>query len=146
QGIGMLWRGGTCALVGLPPGDFPAPIFDVVLKRLIIRGSIVCTRKDLQEALQFAAEGKVQATVEPQPLEAINEVPRPAAVRCGAGSGSAAAGIVAGPRAVSTAFTRTTTGSPSRQSRRASSNTGRFNERPILAEPPWKPWRLQRGQ
>jgi propanol-preferring alcohol dehydrogenase len=74
QGIGMLRRGGTCALVGLPPGDFPAPIFDVVLKRLTIRGSIVGTRKDLQEALQFAAEGKVQATVEPQPLEAVNEV------------------------------------------------------------------------
>jgi alcohol dehydrogenase, propanol-preferring len=74
QGIGMLRRGGTCALVGLPPGDFPAPIFDVVLKRLTIRGSIVGTRKDLQEALQFAAEGKIQATIEPQPLEAINEV------------------------------------------------------------------------
>ena len=57
-----------------PPGDFPAPIFDVVLKRLTIRGSIVGTRKDLQEALQFAAEGKVQATIEPQPLEAVNEV------------------------------------------------------------------------
>jgi alcohol dehydrogenase, propanol-preferring len=74
QGIEMLRRGGTCVLVGLPPGDFPAPIFDVVLKRLTIRGSIVGTRKDLQEALQFAAEGKVQATIEPQPLEAVNEV------------------------------------------------------------------------
>jgi propanol-preferring alcohol dehydrogenase len=70
----MLRRGGTCVLVGLPPGDFPTPIFDVVLKRLTIRGSIVGTRKDLQEALQFAEEGKVQATIETQPLEAINEV------------------------------------------------------------------------
>jgi propanol-preferring alcohol dehydrogenase len=74
QGIGMLRRGGTCALVGLPPGDFPAPIFDIVLKRLTIRGSIVGTRKDLQEALQFAAEGKINATIEEQPLEAINTV------------------------------------------------------------------------
>lgn len=74
QGIGMLRRGGTCALVGLPPGDFATPIFDVVLKRLTIRGSIVGTRKDLQEALQFAAEGKVRATIETQPLEAINTV------------------------------------------------------------------------
>lgn len=74
QGIGMLRRGGTCALVGLPPGEFPAPIFDVVLKRLTIRGSIVGTRKDLQEALQFADEGKAQATIESQPLEAINTV------------------------------------------------------------------------
>ncbi len=74
QGIGMLRRGGTCVLIGLPPGDFPTPIFDVVLKRLTIRGSIVGTRKDLQEALQFAAEGCVTATIETQPLAAINTV------------------------------------------------------------------------
>ena len=74
QGIGMLRRGGTCVLVGLPPADFPAPIFDLVLKRLTIRGSIVGTRKDLQEALQFAAEGKVKSSVEAQPLEAVNTV------------------------------------------------------------------------
>lgn len=74
QGIGMLRRGGTCVLVGLPPGDFPAPIFDVVLKRLTVRGSIVGTRRDLQEALQFAAEGKVKSSVEAQPLEAVNTV------------------------------------------------------------------------
>jgi len=35
---------------------------------------IVGTRKDLQEALQFAADGQVQATIEPQPIEAINPV------------------------------------------------------------------------
>jgi propanol-preferring alcohol dehydrogenase len=74
QAVGMLRRGGTCVLNGLPPGEFPTPIFDVVLKRLTIRGSIVGTRKDLQEALQFAAEGKVKATTETQPLEAINDV------------------------------------------------------------------------
>ena len=74
QAIDMLRRGGTCVLVGLPPGDFPTPIFDVVLKGLTVRGSIVGTRKDLEESLQFAAEGKVKATVETQPLDAINGV------------------------------------------------------------------------
>ena len=74
QAIGMLRRGGTCSLVGLPPGNFATPIFDVVLKRLTIRGSIVGTRKDLQEALQFAGEGKIRSTIETQPLEAINSV------------------------------------------------------------------------
>lgn len=74
QGVGMLRRGGTCVLNGLPPGEFPLPIFDVVLNRYTIRGSIVGTRKDLQEALAFAAEGKVKATVEVQPLEAINTI------------------------------------------------------------------------
>jgi alcohol dehydrogenase, propanol-preferring len=74
QGIRMLRRGGTCVLIGLPPGDFPAPIFDVVLNRITIRGSIVGTRKDLQEALGFAGEGKVKAHVELRPLEDVNDV------------------------------------------------------------------------
>jgi propanol-preferring alcohol dehydrogenase len=74
QAIGMLRRRGTCVLIGLPPGEFPIPIFDVVLSRYTIRGSIVGTRKDLHEALAFAADGKVKATIEELPLEAINDV------------------------------------------------------------------------
>ena len=74
QAIGTLRSGGTCVLVGLPPGDFPAPIFDIVLKRLTIRGSIVGTRLDLQEALAFAADGQVRSTIEYQPLDAVGEV------------------------------------------------------------------------
>lgn len=74
QALGMTRRGGTVSLVGLPPGEFPTPIFDVVLKRITVRGSIVGTRKDLQEALEFAAEGAVKPTVELQPLDAINSV------------------------------------------------------------------------
>src|SRR5581483_6172356 len=74
QAIGMLRRGGTCVLNGLPPGEFPVSIFDVVLNRYTIRGSIVGTRMDLQEALMFAAEGKVKSTIEMAPLESINEV------------------------------------------------------------------------
>ena len=74
QAVGMLRRRGTCVLVGLPPGEFPVSIFDVVLSRYTLRGSIVGTRKDLEEALGFAAQGKVQATIEQLPLESINEV------------------------------------------------------------------------
>jgi alcohol dehydrogenase, propanol-preferring len=74
QAIGMLRRGGTCVLNGLPPGEFPVSIFDVVLNRYTIRGSIVGTRLDLEEALSFAAEGKVKAIIETQPLESINDV------------------------------------------------------------------------
>ena len=63
QAVGMLRRRGTCVLVGLPPGEFPVSIFDVVLSRYTLRGSIVGTRKDLEEALGFAAQGKVKATM-----------------------------------------------------------------------------------
>ena len=74
QAIGMLRRGGTCVLNGLPQGDFPISIFDVVLNGYTIRGSIVGTRKDLEEALAFAAEGKVKATIETVPLASVNDV------------------------------------------------------------------------
>nr|WP_272459416.1 alcohol dehydrogenase AdhP [Polyangium jinanense] len=74
QALGTLRSGGTCVLVGLPPGDFPTPIFDVVLKRLTLRGSIVGTRMDLKEALEIAAHDKIRPTTEVQPLEAINSV------------------------------------------------------------------------
>ena len=74
QAMGMLRRGGTCVLNGLPPGEFPISIFDVVLNRYTIRGSIVGTRVDLEEALTFAADGKVKATIETQPLASINDV------------------------------------------------------------------------
>jgi propanol-preferring alcohol dehydrogenase len=74
QAIGMLRRGGTMSLNGLPPGDFPLPIFDMVLNGITVRGSIVGTRLDLQEALQFAGEGLVKATVSTDKLENINQV------------------------------------------------------------------------
>ncbi|MFS8979570.1 alcohol dehydrogenase AdhP [Cupriavidus necator] len=74
QAIGMVRRGGTIALNGLPPGEFGTPIFDVVLKGITIRGSIVGTRSDLQESLDFAAHGDVKATVSTAKLDDINDV------------------------------------------------------------------------
>lgn len=74
QALGFVRRRGTVALVGLPPGQFPTPIFDVVLKRITVRGSIVGTRRDLAEALAFAAEGKVSSTIKTAPLEQINDI------------------------------------------------------------------------
>ena len=74
QGLETLRRKGTLALNGLPPGSFDLPIFDTVLNRITVRGSIVGTRKDLQEAIQFAQEGKVKANVTAAKLEDINDV------------------------------------------------------------------------
>lgn len=74
QALGMLHKRGTMSLVGLPPGDFALPIFDVVLNAKTVRGSIVGTRKDLQEALAFAGEGKVRGVFVEERLDDINEV------------------------------------------------------------------------
>jgi alcohol dehydrogenase, propanol-preferring len=64
-------RKGTVVPVGLPPGGFDCPIFDIVLKRVTIRGSIVGTRKDLQEAVDYASRGLVKCQVE---MASINDV------------------------------------------------------------------------
>ncbi len=74
QGVGMTRKRGTCVLIGLPPGEFPTPLFDVVANCITIRGSFVGSRQDMAEALAFAAEGKVKADIELQPLSAINQV------------------------------------------------------------------------
>ena len=74
QAVGMVRRGGTVSLNGLPPGQFPLDIFGMVLNGITVRGSIVGTRLDLQEALAFAAMGKVAATVATDRLENINDV------------------------------------------------------------------------
>lgn len=74
QGVGMTRKHGTCVLVGLPPGEFPTPLFDVVANCITIKGSFVGNRRDMAEALAFAADGKVKADIELQPLSAINDV------------------------------------------------------------------------
>ncbi|UDF35662.1 UNVERIFIED_ORG: alcohol dehydrogenase AdhP [Shinella sp. XGS7] len=74
QGLGMLHKRGTMSLVGLPPGSFELPIFDVVLNAKTVRGSIVGTRLDLMEALQFAGEGKVRSHYSTDKLDNINTI------------------------------------------------------------------------
>ena len=74
QGVGMTRKHGTCVLVGIPPGEFPTPLFDVVANCITIRGSFVGNRLDMAEALAFAAAGLVKADIELQPLAAINAV------------------------------------------------------------------------
>ena len=74
QATGMVRRGGTVSLVGLPPGDFPLDIFGMVLNGITVRGSIVGTRLDLAEALAFAEQAKVAATVASDRLDNINDI------------------------------------------------------------------------
>ena len=74
QAFAMLRPHGTMSLVGLPPGRMALPIFETVLRRITVRGSIVGTRQDLEESLAFAAEGKVAPHYAWASLDAINEV------------------------------------------------------------------------
>lgn len=74
QAINMARKGGTIVFNGLPPGEFPANIFNIVFKGLTIRGSIVGTRQDLEEALDFFARGKIHPTVTECKLDDVNSV------------------------------------------------------------------------
>lgn len=74
QAFDMLRSHGTMSLVGLPPGKMSLPIFNLVLKRITVRGSIVGTRQDLEEALAFAGSGVVSAHFSWDKLENINDI------------------------------------------------------------------------
>ncbi len=74
QSYKVIRRGGKCVLVGLPAEDMPLPIFDTVLNGVSVVGSIVGTRKDLVECLDFADRGKVKAITIEKSLEDINEI------------------------------------------------------------------------
>ena len=74
QSYKVIRRGGKCILVGLPAEDMPLPIFDTVINGVSVIGSIVGTRKDLIECLDFAARGKVKAITIEKSLEDINEI------------------------------------------------------------------------
>ena len=63
QAFDMLRSRGTMSLVGLPPGKMSLSIFHTVLKRITVRGSIVGTRQDLDEALAFAGSGAVSVSL-----------------------------------------------------------------------------------
>jgi len=74
QGVDMLRPMGTAVGIALPPGDFPVDIFSLILHRKTLRGSIVGTRLDLNEALTIAGDGKVICTIEEKKLEDINQI------------------------------------------------------------------------
>jgi len=72
--VGSSRRGGHIVLVGLPRDDYMSIcISDIIMKRLTISGSLVGTRQDMIEALDFAARGLVRCDVEVKSIRSINE-------------------------------------------------------------------------
>lgn len=74
QALAVTRRGATVVFNGLPPGAFPADIFDIVLRAITIRGSIVGTRQDMIEALEFYARGEIHPTVAVETIDDINDI------------------------------------------------------------------------
>jgi len=69
QAFRSVKRTGTVVLVGLAASRFELPIVDTVLKGIVVRGSFLGTRQDLDAALQLTAAGKVKPQIETHPIE-----------------------------------------------------------------------------
>lgn len=68
QAIDSVRAGGTVVAVGLPSETMDVSIVKTVLDGIKIIGSLVGTRKDLEEAFQFGAEGLVVPVVQKRPV------------------------------------------------------------------------------
>jgi propanol-preferring alcohol dehydrogenase len=74
QAYGSLRRGGKLVFVGLPAdNEVRLPIFETVLNGITITGSIVGTRRDLQEVFELHALGRTRVIYETRQLDKVNE-------------------------------------------------------------------------
>src|ERR1017187_3148184 len=74
QAFGSLRRKGTLVFVALPADNAVSiPIFETVLNGITIVGSIVGTRKDLDEVFDLHARGRTTVIRETRSLSTINE-------------------------------------------------------------------------
>lgn len=72
--VDALRAGGRLVAVGLPTASMDLNIPRLVLDGIEVVGSLVGTRQDLQEAFEFAAQGKVVPKVALRPIEDINKI------------------------------------------------------------------------
>ena len=72
QAVDSVRAGGRVVAVGLPSEMMELSIVKTVLDGIQVIGSLVGTRKDLEEAFQFGAEGLVVPKVQ---LRALDEAP-----------------------------------------------------------------------
>jgi len=74
QAVDVVKAGARVVAVGLPVDKMDLEIPRLVLDGIQVIGTLVGTRQDLQEAFQFAAEGKVVPKVQLRPIEDINDI------------------------------------------------------------------------
>ncbi|WP_434779834.1 alcohol dehydrogenase AdhP [Neisseria sp. Ec49-e6-T10] len=74
QAVNSVRAASKVVAVGLPPETMDLAIVKTVLDGIEIVGSLVGTRKDLEEAFQFGAEGKVVPIVHTRCLDEVNDI------------------------------------------------------------------------
>jgi uncharacterized zinc-type alcohol dehydrogenase-like protein len=72
--LATLRRDGALVLVGAPPSPHPSPtVFNLILKRRQIAGSLIGGIPETQDMLDFCAEHGIASDIEVIPIQAINE-------------------------------------------------------------------------
>src|SRR4051794_17681109 len=72
--LGLLKRDGALVLVGAPGEPHPSPaVFNMILKRRTLAGSLIGGIAETQEMLDFCAEHGIVSDVEIIPIQKINE-------------------------------------------------------------------------
>jgi uncharacterized zinc-type alcohol dehydrogenase-like protein len=72
--LGLLKRDGAMVLVGAPGEPHPSPaVFNLILKRRTLAGSLIGGIAETQEMLDFCAEHGIVSDVEIIPIQRINE-------------------------------------------------------------------------
>jgi uncharacterized zinc-type alcohol dehydrogenase-like protein len=72
--LGMLKRDGSLVLVGAPSSPHPSPgVFNLILKRRSLAGSLIGGIAETQEMLDFCAEHGIVSDIEIIPMAAIND-------------------------------------------------------------------------
>lgn len=67
-------RRGTISCVALPRGNIAQlNMVEIVINRLTIRGSVVGTREDMREAIDFVVRGLVRCRIEVRPIEQVQQ-------------------------------------------------------------------------
>ncbi|WP_217588211.1 alcohol dehydrogenase AdhP [Lentibacillus saliphilus] len=74
QAVNSVRKTAKVVNVGLPPEKMDLDIIKSVLDGIEVIGSLVGTRKDLEESFMFGAEGKVIPVVQPRRLDEINDI------------------------------------------------------------------------
>lgn len=71
--LGLLKRDGTMVLVGAPAAPHPSPgVFNLILRRRSLAGSLIGGIRETQEMLDFCAERGIVADIETIPMDYIN--------------------------------------------------------------------------
>jgi uncharacterized zinc-type alcohol dehydrogenase-like protein len=72
--LNLLKRDGTMTLVGAPEHDHPSPqVFNLILKRRRLAGSLIGGIAETQEMLDFCGEHGIISDIEVIPMQKINE-------------------------------------------------------------------------